>query len=54
MADPITVKLTLKERFSDMTFEGPIEEAIVAAMHWARDHRWEPIEVTVAEGGKGG
>lgn len=49
MTDPIIVKLTLKSKLANMEFVGPIEEAIVSAMTFARDHRDYSIEVTVTE-----
>ncbi len=49
MGDPIKVKMTLRARLADMTFEGPVEEAVVAAVQWALDHPGGPIEVDVVE-----
>ena len=43
----LAVKLTLRDRLSEMTFEGSIKEAIVLAMAFAIDHPWFPIEVSV-------
>lgn len=49
VGDPIKVKMTLRARLADMTFEGPVEEAVVAAVQWALDHPGGPIEVDVVE-----
>ena len=54
MGDTIVVKMTLRARLAEMTFEGPAEKAVVAAVQWALHHPWGPIEVTVIEKEKDG
>ncbi|KKN38033.1 hypothetical protein LCGC14_0757450 [marine sediment metagenome] len=54
VGETIVVKMTLRARLAEMTFEGSAEEAVVAAVQWALHHPWGPIEVTVIEKVKDG